>query len=148
VKFISRRGVDWYNFWTNEKVRGGQMVAVSAPIEIILLFARAGSILPPGESVESTNEPQRIASLRVYPGLDADFFLYNDDGMTYNYDNGQFNLTHLLLVQRRAETFPVWCGTQCSVRQKLDRSDRKQNNRHFRTNATDAFIAGWRRWLI
>ncbi|HEX3969010.1 MAG TPA: glycoside hydrolase family 31 protein [Edaphobacter sp.] len=88
-------GADWYNFWTNEKVRGGQRITVNAPIDILPLFVRAGSILPFGEPVESTNEPQRIATLRIYPGADADFALYNDDGTTYNYEQGQFELTHL-----------------------------------------------------
>jgi alpha-D-xyloside xylohydrolase len=88
-------GVDWYNFWTNERVRGGQTVTVDAPVDIIPLFVRAGSILPLGEPVESTNEVQRIATLRVYPGADADFDLYNDDGTTYNYEKGQSESTHL-----------------------------------------------------
>jgi alpha-D-xyloside xylohydrolase len=76
-------------------VHGGQAIIVSAPIEIIPLFVRAGSILPMGEPVESTNEIQKIASLRIYPGRDAEFDLYNDDGTTYNYENGQSELTHL-----------------------------------------------------
>jgi alpha-D-xyloside xylohydrolase len=88
-------GVDWYNFWTNERMHGGQTVTVDAPIEIIPLFVRAGSILPLGEAVESTNELQRIAKLRVYAGADADFDVYNDDGTTYNYEKGQSELTHL-----------------------------------------------------
>jgi alpha-D-xyloside xylohydrolase len=88
-------GADWFNFWTNERVHGGQAVMVNAPIEIIPLFVRAGSILPMGEPVESTNEIQKIASLRVYPGTDAEFDLYNDDGTTYNYEKGQSELTHL-----------------------------------------------------
>ena len=88
-------GADWYNFWTSERVHGGQTIAVNAPIDIIPLFVRAGSILALGEPVESTNEKQRIATLRVYPGADADFDIYNDDGTTYNYEKGQSQLTHL-----------------------------------------------------
>jgi alpha-D-xyloside xylohydrolase len=88
-------GVDWFNFWTNERVHGGQTINVEAPIDIIPLFVRAGSILPLGEPVESTNEIQKIANLRVYPGADADFDLYNDDGTTYSYETGKFELTHL-----------------------------------------------------
>jgi alpha-D-xyloside xylohydrolase len=88
-------GTDWYNFWTNERVHGGQRITVNAPIDIIPLFVRAGSILPLGEPVESTNETQKIANLRVYPGADADFGLYNDDGTTYNYEKGQSELTRL-----------------------------------------------------
>jgi alpha-D-xyloside xylohydrolase len=88
-------GADWYNFWTNERVQGGKTITVDAPIDIIPLFVRAGSILPLGEPVESTNQSQKIATLRIYPGADADFTLYNDDGTTYNYEKGEFELTRL-----------------------------------------------------
>ena len=37
-------GTDWYNFWTNEKIGGGHTVHVSAPIDVIPVFVRAGSI--------------------------------------------------------------------------------------------------------
>jgi alpha-D-xyloside xylohydrolase len=88
-------GTDWFNYWTNERVHGGQSIAVAAPIDTIPLFVRAGSILPLGAPVESTNEVQKIAKLRIYPGADADFNLYSDDGSTYDYEKGTFNLTHL-----------------------------------------------------
>ena len=88
-------GTDWYNFWTNERVRGGQTITVAAPIDVIPLFVRAGSVLPLGEPVESTNTRQRIAKLRVYPGADADFEVYRDDGTTYDYEQGKFELTKL-----------------------------------------------------
>jgi alpha-D-xyloside xylohydrolase len=88
-------GADWYNFWTNARLHGGQTISVAAPIDVIPLFVRAGSILPLGEPVESTNEKQRIAHVRVYPGGDGDFELYRDDGTTYNYEKGESELTHL-----------------------------------------------------
>jgi alpha-D-xyloside xylohydrolase len=88
-------GIDWYNFWTNAKVHGGQTITVDAPIDTIPLFVRAGSILPLGSAVESTNEDQKVDRVRVYPGVDGDFDLYRDDGNTYNYEKGQFQLTHL-----------------------------------------------------
>jgi alpha-D-xyloside xylohydrolase len=88
-------GTDWYNFWTNERIPGGQSITADAPIDVIPIFVRAGSILPLGEQVESTNEDQKIATLRVYPGSDADFDLYNDDGTTYEYEHGKFEITHL-----------------------------------------------------
>jgi alpha-D-xyloside xylohydrolase len=88
-------GTEWYNFWTNEKVHGGQSITVNAPIDTIPLFVKAGSILPLGAPVESTNELQKIAKLKVYPGADASFDLYNDDGTTYDYEKGKMDLTHL-----------------------------------------------------
>jgi alpha-D-xyloside xylohydrolase len=88
-------GTDWYNFWTGERVSGGKRITVSAPIDQIPLFVRAGSILPLGTVVESTNEVQRVAKVRVYPGADGAFDLYRDDGTTYGYEKGQFEVSHL-----------------------------------------------------
>lgn len=88
-------GTDWYNYWTNEKVHGGQSITVSAPIDTIPLFVKAGSILPLGAPIESTNEVQKISKLKVYPGTDSSFELYNDDGTTYDYEKGKMDLTHL-----------------------------------------------------
>ncbi len=88
-------GTDWYNFWTNERVHGGQRITVAAPIETIPLFVRAGSILPLGVPVESTNEKQPIERVRVYPGADGRFQLYADDGTTYAYEAGKHDITEL-----------------------------------------------------
>jgi alpha-D-xyloside xylohydrolase len=88
-------GTDWYNFWTNERVHGGQRITVAAPIDTIPIFVRAGSILPLGSAVESTNERQNIDQLRVYPGADGQFTLYSDDGTTYAYEQGKHDITEL-----------------------------------------------------
>jgi len=88
-------GTDWYNYWTNERLHGGQHVTVDAPIDTIPVFVRAGSILPLGASIESTDEKQAIAGLHVYPGADGDFTLYSDDGKTYAYETGRSEITHL-----------------------------------------------------
>jgi alpha-D-xyloside xylohydrolase len=89
-------GTDWYNFWTNERLKGGQTIRADAPIDRIPLFVRAGSILPMGSVVESTNEVQTIAKLKVYPGADGSFDYYRDDGRTYAYETGKFEVSHLV----------------------------------------------------
>jgi alpha-D-xyloside xylohydrolase len=88
-------GADWYNYWTNERLRGGQTIQAEAPIDTLPLFIRAGSIVPLGEAIESTSQIQNIAKVRVYPGADGDFTLYQDDGKTYAYENGQSSITFL-----------------------------------------------------
>jgi len=88
-------GADWYNYWTNERLGGGQVVKVDAPIDTIPLFVRAGSILLLGSAIENTSQEQKIAKVRVYPGADADFALYSDDGITYGYEKGDFKVTKL-----------------------------------------------------
>ena len=88
-------GADWFNYWTNERVRGGQWIQADAPIDTLPLFVRAGSILPLGDAIENTTEVQKIARLRVYPGADAEFALYEDDGKTYAYEKGDSRITRL-----------------------------------------------------
>jgi alpha-D-xyloside xylohydrolase len=75
-------GTDWYNYWTNERLHGGQTIEATAAIDTLPLFVRAGSILPLGSAIDSTNEKQTIMKLRVYPGADGSFTLYSDNGTT------------------------------------------------------------------
>jgi len=81
-------GADWYDYWTNRKYSGGQSVTVAAPVDQIPLFVRAGSIVPLGVQVPSTATRQPLESIRVYPGRDASFTLYDDDGVTNAWRKG------------------------------------------------------------
>jgi alpha-D-xyloside xylohydrolase len=88
-------GSDWYNYWTNERLKGGQTVTVAAPIGIIPLFVRSGSIVPMGSDIQNTSTSQAIKEIRVYPGRGSEFTLFDDDGVTYDYEKGQGRLTRL-----------------------------------------------------
>ena len=88
-------GTDWYNYWTSERLQGGQTITVDAPIDTLPLFVRAGSIIPTGVPVLSTGEPQALAKIRIYPGADGKFTLYQDDGKTYAYEKGVSKITNL-----------------------------------------------------
>ena len=93
-------GGDWYDYWTNEMLPGGRTITVAAPIGTIPLFVRAGSIIPLGVDIASTATAQALAEIRVYPGRDAQFALYDDDGVTYDYETGRGRTTHLLWDDR------------------------------------------------
>lgn len=88
-------GSDWYNFWTKEKLAGGRWVKVAAPIDQIPVFVKAGSIVPIGADIQSTATKQAIAEIQVYPGKDGEFSLYDDDGVSYDYEKGKSTLTTL-----------------------------------------------------
>lgn len=89
-------GCDWYNYWTNERLQGGQSIEVNAPIDTLPLFVRAGSIVPLGSEVESSEQPQVIATVRVYPGANGSFTLFQDDGKTYKYETDGGSVTQLI----------------------------------------------------
>ncbi|WP_413061589.1 TIM-barrel domain-containing protein [Sphingomonas carotinifaciens] len=78
-------GADWYDYWTNRRYTGGQTIEVAAPIDQVPLFVRAGSIVPMGVQVPSTATKQPLEAIRVYPGRDVSFTLYDDDGTTNAY---------------------------------------------------------------
>lgn len=81
-------GVDWYDFWSGLKISGGQTIQASAPIEKMPLFVKAGSIIPWGPSIQYATESSDPIELRVYPGANGSFTLYEDEGDNYNYESG------------------------------------------------------------
>ena len=111
-------GSDWYNYWTNERFKGGQTITTASPIDTIPLFVRAGSIVPLGTAVLSAQQPQDLASVRVYPGADADFTLFSDDGTTYSYEHGGGSITQLHwdeATHRLTQEGAVWSGSDITV---------------------------------
>jgi alpha-D-xyloside xylohydrolase len=83
-------GADWYDFWTNEKYRGGQTVDKQTPLAIVPLYVRAGSIVPMGPQVQyATEKPDAPYEIRVYPGANGNFTIYEDDNETYAYEKGR-----------------------------------------------------------
>ncbi len=81
----------WYDFWTGKHYEGGKKFTISAPLEEIPIFVKAGSIIPFGPELQYTSEkkPDSIL-LRVYQGADAAFSLYEDEGINYNYEKGKY----------------------------------------------------------
>lgn len=87
--FLPETPGGWYDFWTGERVSGGQTRLVAAPLERLPLHVRAGSILPLFPATQYAGELKAPPlELRLYPGKDADYTLYEDNGMDYSYETG------------------------------------------------------------
>ncbi|MBP3788657.1 MAG: DUF5110 domain-containing protein [Prevotella sp.] len=85
-------GTDWYDFWTGQRVKGGRTLQRPCPIDEMPVYVRAGSILPLGPFVQYSNEKAwDNLELRVYPGANGTFTLYEDEGDNYNYEKGEFS---------------------------------------------------------
>lgn len=90
------KGCDWYDFWTGNKYRGGQNIIAEAPLEIIPLYVKSGSIIPLGPKVQYAQEIQDAPwELRIYPGSSGKFGIYEDAGDGYMYEKGEYSWTDL-----------------------------------------------------
>ena len=85
-------GTDWYDFFTGTRYRGGRRAEVATGLDGIPLFARAGSIIPLAPEMQYVGEkPWTDLELRVFPGADGEFVLYEDAGDGYGYTRGELS---------------------------------------------------------
>ncbi|WP_284645615.1 glycoside hydrolase family 31 protein [Paenibacillus silviterrae] len=88
------RGVQWYDFWSGEQHAGGQWVNADAGLDTMPLFVRAGSIVPVGPDIKHSLELQDAPwQLLVYSGESGSFTIYEDEGDSYRYEQGQYAAT-------------------------------------------------------
>lgn len=91
VKVYLPTGSDWFDFWTNEKFNGGQEIDKTVNLQSIPLYVKAGSIIPFVSDVQyATEKKWDNLTLKIYPGADADFVLYEDEFDNYNYEKGDY----------------------------------------------------------
>jgi alpha-glucosidase len=81
---------NWYPFESTTPVTGKRTIKVTATLDQIPMYVRAGTILPLGPVIQHTSQmPGGPLELEIYPGKDATFTLDEDDGETTNYLKGQ-----------------------------------------------------------
>ena len=114
VKYLPK-GATWYDFWTNQKYQGGKAVTLETQFDRVPMFVRAGSILPLGPEMQYVGEKAwDNLEIRVYPGGNASFTLYEDEGDNYNYEKGVYSTitfswndkTRKLTIGARKGEFP------------------------------------------
>jgi len=105
----------WYDFWTGGIVEEGKEISTNASIDIIPLFVKAGSIIPMGPFIQySTEKPADPVELRIYPGENGSFTLYEDESDNYDYEKGIYSTInfqwddskHELTIGKRKGSFP------------------------------------------
>ena len=108
-------GAKWIDFWTGIKYSGGQVLSKKTPIDIIPLYVKAGSILPIGPKVQyATEKNWNNLEIRIYPGADGEFTLYEDENDNYNYEKGMYSTItftwdeaqNVLTIHDRKGAFP------------------------------------------
>jgi len=85
-------GTFWYDFWTNDKFNGGQEIVKATTIDEIPLYIKSGSIIPFGPQVQyATEKKWDNLEIRIYPGANGEFTLYEDENDNYNYEKGIYS---------------------------------------------------------
>ncbi len=81
----------WYDLYSGKYYKGKQTIKVNTPYERMPVFVREGSIITVGPDLQYTNEkPADTITVYVYTGKNASFELYEDEGINYNYEKGNF----------------------------------------------------------
>jgi alpha-D-xyloside xylohydrolase len=88
---------DWYDFWADQYLQGGQTIEAEAPLDSPPLYVRAGSIIPMGPPRQHVNDQLGAPiELHIYPGNDVSFLLYEDEGDGYDYEDGAFSTIEII----------------------------------------------------
>ena len=115
------KGATWYDYHTEKRYAGGQEVTVPSPIHRAVMFVKAGSILPLAPVMQYAEEKKwDNLDIIVYPGADASFVLYEDEGDNYNYEIGACTTItmrwndkkHTLTIEDRQGQFPGMLNTR------------------------------------
>ena len=81
----------WYDFWTEERIAGGREIERPVDLQTTPLYVRAGAMIPLGPIKQYTSESSDAPlALQIYPGSDGNFFLYEDDGSTFDFRRGEW----------------------------------------------------------
>ena len=95
------KGTDWFDFWTNQFYEGGQTIIAEAPIDIIPIYVKAGSILAMTQFMQYVDEIlDAPIEVRVYSGKDTEYELYEDEGNSYRYEEGKYAITKLVWSEK------------------------------------------------
>lgn len=87
---------EWYDFWTNELYHGGQTYQIYAGMDRIPVFVKKGALLPYARPVEYiTKDTCFDITVKCYGDECSEFILFEDDGWTFDYEKGIYNVVRL-----------------------------------------------------
>lgn len=85
-------GEGFYDFYTGAFYEGGQTVEVDAPLDVIPVFVKEGSIIPMGNPCTSSAEAGKEIIPRVFSKKNTTALFYTDAGDGYGYEKGEYSI--------------------------------------------------------
>jgi len=91
---------NWYDFYTGDYAGNGEIIHIEVGLDKIPLFVKDGGIVPMMPAIRQTSDwkDDMPLEVRVYGKIDSDFKLYDDDGHTFDYQQGEFTLRQLKVL--------------------------------------------------
>lgn len=84
----------WYDYFTGDVIKGSKTISVDKTLSQIPLYVRAGTILPIGPVIQYSEQiSETPLEIRIYPGKNGSFKMFEDDGTSYNYMKGKTRVT-------------------------------------------------------
>ena len=86
----------WTDYWTGEKFEGKKYILTLAPLAKLPIYVKAGAIVAMQPDMQYFGEkPIDPVSLDIYPSGNSSYKMYEDDGKTLKYQQGEFALTEV-----------------------------------------------------
>jgi alpha-D-xyloside xylohydrolase len=86
----------WYDYNTNQKYVGGKEYTVKTGLTQLPIFIKEGTILPLAKPVEYVGQDTKFEiTCFVYGSNSAQTTLFEDDGTSFNYEKGSYNMVIL-----------------------------------------------------
>ena len=97
----------WLDWWNSKVYEGKQWIIVEAPMDRIPLFIREGGIIPLQEKQNYVGEKNiSLIKFKIFPAQNSEYDLYEDDGISTNYENGDFSINKII-VQKGEKSIDI-----------------------------------------
>lgn len=96
---------DWFDFYTGERVGNGETITIETELSRIPLFVKDGGIIPMMPAVNNISQQSGVVPLEVrhYGNKASEYFLYDDDGETFDYERGESSRTRLFVTEKNGQ---------------------------------------------
>jgi alpha-D-xyloside xylohydrolase len=92
----------WYDFYSGEYVGNGETITLDTKLEQIPLFVKDGGIIPMLSRSAGRDDTKELAlEVRHYGTKENSYLLYNDDGESFDYEQGEYSLTELKVERKK-----------------------------------------------
>ncbi|GAA5522123.1 DUF4968 domain-containing protein [Aliifodinibius salicampi] len=85
----------WYDYWNGESYEGKQYYNIVTPLEKLPIFVKAGGILPKQRVLNLGQETADTLTLEIFPDGESSYEIYDDDGKSKNYEDGEYAITEV-----------------------------------------------------